>query len=249
MLIEAIGVTKRFANDTILNGVSLGVAAGESLVITGPSGSGKSTLISMLGLLLQPTEGEVYFEGRRASELSDDERSRLRNRSYGFIFQSPQLIGSLSVLDNVLVPARLARKRGLEGAAEKTLETLGLEHRLHHLPHQLSIGQKRRVAIARALLLEPDVVFADEPTNDLDQERAAQIGEFLLGLPKKGYAVVLVTHDAGLAGQADRAVRIVNGRVCEAATAAEKAGEQAGIVLDGFGIWGPGAGNNQTRGK
>jgi ABC-type lipoprotein export system ATPase subunit len=215
MLIEAIGVTKRFENDTILNQVSLGIVAGESLAITGPSGSGKSTLMSMLGLLLQPTEGEIFFEGRKASELSDDDRSRLRNRSYGFIFQNPQLIGSLSLLDNVLVPARLARKRGLEGAAERTLGALGLDHRLRHLPHQLSIGQKRRVAIARALLLEPAVVFADEPTNDLDHELAARIGEFLLELPRKGCALVLVTHDAGLAGKADRAVRIVEGRVRE----------------------------------
>jgi ABC-type lipoprotein export system ATPase subunit len=215
MLIEAIGVTKKFEKDTILKRVSLGVAAGESLAITGPSGSGKSTLMSILGLLLSPTEGEVHFEGRKASELSDYERSRLRNRSYGFVFQNPQLIGSLSVLDNVLVPARLARKSGMEAAAEKTLESLGLKHRLHHLPHQLSIGQKRRVAIARALLLEPAVVFADEPTNDLDQELAVRIGEFLLELPGKGCALVLVTHDAGLAEKAHRAVRIVEGRVQE----------------------------------
>jgi putative ABC transport system ATP-binding protein len=213
MLIEAVGVTKQFEHDTILNGVSLGIAAGESLAITGPSGSGKSTLMSMLGLLLQPTAGAVHFEGRNVSDLSDDDRSRLRNRSYGFIFQNPQLIGSLSVLENVLVPARLARKRGMEAAAENALETLGLKHRLHHLPHQLSIGQKRRVAIARALLLEPSVVFADEPTNDLDQELAVRIGDFLLELPGKGRALVLVTHDSELAGKADRAVRIVDGQV------------------------------------
>jgi putative ABC transport system ATP-binding protein len=216
MLIEAIGVTKKFGNDIILREVSLGVAPGESLAITGPSGSGKSTLMSMLGLLLQPTEGVVRFDGRKAYELSDDVRSTLRNRSFGFVFQNPQLIGSLSVLDNVLVPARLARLRNLETAAVKALQTLGLHHRLKHLPHQLSIGQKRRVAIARALLLEPKVVFADEPTNDLDQEWVEQIGDFLLGLPGKGCALVLVTHDAGLAGKADRVLRIVDGRVSEA---------------------------------
>jgi putative ABC transport system ATP-binding protein len=226
MLIEAIGVTKRFENDTILDGVSLGIAAGESLAITGPSGSGKSTLMSMLGLLLRPTVGEVRFEGRRASGLSDDERSRLRNRSCGFVFQNPMLIGSLSVLDNVLVPARLARKPGLETAAEKTLESLGLKHRLRHLPHQLSIGQKRRVAIARALLLEPAVVFADEPTNDLDQELTARIGEYLLELPGKGCALVLVTHDAGLAGKAQRAVRIVEGQLREVSPGELTAPEQ-----------------------
>jgi putative ABC transport system ATP-binding protein len=213
MLIEAIGVTKRFGEETILKEVSLGIAPGESLSITGPSGSGKSTLMSILGLLLQPTEGEVRFGRRKACQLSDDVKSGLRNRSCGFVFQNPQLIGSLSVLDNVLVPARLARLRNQEAAAVKALQALGLHHRLKHLPHQLSIGQKRRVAIARALLLEPKVVFADEPTNDLDQEWVTQVGKFLLELPKKGCALVLVTHDTGLAGKADRVVQIVEGRV------------------------------------
>lgn len=213
MLVEAIKVTKNFENDTILNEVSLGIDPGESVAITGPSGSGKSTLMSMLGLLLQPTEGEVRFDGRSASELSDNDRSRLRNRSFGFIFQNPQLIGSLSVFDNVLVPARLARRRGLEAAAGQMLTALGLKHRLGHLPHQLSIGQKRRVAVARALLLSPTVVFADEPTNDLDRESAEQVGEFLFDLPRKGHGLVVVTHDAGLAGKTDRAFRIVDGRL------------------------------------
>lgn len=215
MLIEAISITKRYEEDTILNDVSLQVIAGESLAITGPSGSGKSTLMSMLGLLLQPNEGDVRFAGQSISALTDEQRSQLRNRSCGFVFQNPQLIGSLSVLDNVLVPARLARRKGMESAARESLASLGLEHRLRHLPHQLSIGQKRRVAIARALLLEPDVVFADEPTNDLDPELTMRIGDFLLALPGKGRALVLVTHDAGLASKALRSVRILNGRLEE----------------------------------
>lgn len=215
MLIEAVGVTKKFENDTILNDVSVGVITGKSLAITGHSGCGKTTLMSMLGLLLQPTTGEVRFNGRNVSELSDDDRSKLRNRSYGFVFQNPQLIGSLSVLENVLVPSRLARKSGMTPAAERILESLGLEHRMHHLPHQLSVGQKRRVAISRALLLEPAVVFADEPTNDLDHELAVRIGEYLLELPKKGCALVLVTHDSVLAQKADSSLRIVDGAVCK----------------------------------
>lgn len=213
MVLEAVNITKRFGEDTILRDATLAVEAGESLAITGPSGSGKSTLMSILGLLLQPTRGEVCLNGQALSGLSDDERSRLRNRSYGFIFQNPQLVGSLSVLDNVLVPARLARRRGMEAAAVKILREFGLEPRLRHLPHQLSIGQKRRVAIARALVLEPAVVFADEPTNDLDQELAARVGEFLLELPAKGKTLVLVTHDQALAARADRAVRIADGRI------------------------------------
>lgn len=213
MLLEATGISKIYGNETVLREVSLGIEPGESLVVTGPSGSGKSTLLSLLGLLLQPTGGEVLFNGQKVSEFSDDARSQIRNRSFGFIFQNPQLIGSLSVLDNVLVPALLARKRGLEPKAEKLLKDLGLKNRLSYLPHQLSIGQKRRVAVARALLLDPLVVFADEPTNDLDPERAAWIGEFLLELTKAGGALILATHDIRLAGKAGRAVQIVEGGV------------------------------------
>jgi putative ABC transport system ATP-binding protein len=213
MLLEATGISKIYGNETVLREVSLGIEPGESLVVTGPSGSGKSTLLSLLGLLLQPTGGEVLFNGQKVSEFSDDARSQIRNRSFGFIFQNPQLIGSLSVLDNVLAPALLARKRGLEPKAEQLLKDLGLKNRLSYLPYQLSIGQKRRVAVARALLLDPLVVFADEPTNDLDPERAAWIGEFLLELTKAGGALILATHDIRLAGKAGRAVQIVEGGV------------------------------------
>lgn len=220
-LLEAGNISKKYDGQDVLKGVSLGIEQGESLAITGPSGSGKSTLLSLLGLLLHPTEGEVLYKGQQVSGLSDDERSQLRNASFGFIFQNPQLIGSLSVLDNVLVPARLARRRDLEPRAEKILTDLGLKNRLHYLPHQLSIGQKRRVAVARALILDPLVIFADEPTNDLDPERAAWIGKFLFELPERGRALVLVTHDSRLVGKAGRAIRIVEGRVEE-----QPAGEQ-----------------------
>ena len=212
MLLQAVNVSRSFGRDEILRDICLDLGPGESLAITGPSGSGKSTLLSLLGLLLEPTSGEVLFEGKTTRTLSDDQRSRLRNRSFGFIFQNPQLIGSLSVLHNVLVPARLARKRGLEDEARRLLTTLGLSHRLEHLPHQLSIGQKRRVAVARALLLEPVVVFADEPTNDLDAERAGQLGELLYQLPGQGRALVLVTHDRGLVGRADHTVDLSGAR-------------------------------------
>jgi putative ABC transport system ATP-binding protein len=212
MVLQAVNVSRSFGREQILRNICLELAPGESLAITGPSGSGKSTLLSLLGLLLEPTCGEVLFEGKTTRALSDDQRSRLRNRSFGFIFQNPQLIGSLSVLHNVLVPARLARKRGLEDEARRLLTTLGLSHRLEHLPHQLSIGQKRRVAVARALLLEPVVVFADEPTNDLDAERAGQLGELLYQLPSQGRALVLVTHDRGLVGRADHTVDLSGAR-------------------------------------
>jgi len=211
MLIEAIDVCKDYRDETVLRNVSFTVAAGQSLAITGASGSGKSTLLSMLGLLLQPSAGEVRFRGRSVSDISDNERSRLRNSSFGFIFQNPQLIGSLSVLDNVLVPARLARRKGVEAEARKILDSLGLGQRLKHLPHQLSIGQKRRVAVARALLLGPEVVFADEPTNDLDAGLAGRIADYLLELPRSGVALVYVTHDRSFSQRADRSVTIADG--------------------------------------
>lgn len=216
MFLEAVQVTRRYDAETVIQDISLSVKRGESLAVVGPSGSGKSTLISILGLLLEPTSGEVRLDGRSLTGASDDERSQVRNRLFGFVFQHPQLIGSLSVLDNVLVPARLARRSGMEMAARQALDALGLGHRLIHLPHQLSIGQKRRVAIARALLLDPEVIFADEPTNDLDDRLAAEVGDYLLALPKLGKAVVLVTHDTALALRADRVFRIAHGEVAPA---------------------------------
>ncbi|HWQ73975.1 MAG TPA: ABC transporter ATP-binding protein [Syntrophomonas sp.] len=213
MLLRADHISKQYDDEMILREVSLEVKPRESLVIIGPSGCGKSTILSILGLLLQPTKGEIIFEDQAVTSLSDDEKSKLRNRSFGFIFQNPQLIGSLSVLDNVLMPASLARKRNQTDKAIEILHDLGLESRLNHYPHQLSIGQKRRAAIARALLLDPAIVFADEPTNDLDPQRAARIGDFLLNLPRKGKALILVTHDTRLAGKANRAVAIADGKI------------------------------------
>ena len=214
MSLTAVNISQCYGQETILHEVSLGVTLGQSLAITGPSGSGKSTLLSILGLLLPPTSGEVLFDGTATSTLSDDERSRLRNRTFGFIFQHPQLLGALSVLDNVLVPARFARQSGLEDEAKRLLTELGLAHRLAHLPHQLSIGQKRRVALARALLLEPRVVFADEPTNDLDTKHAGDVGRMLFELPKRGAALVIVTHDSGLWQHADHRVQLADGKCC-----------------------------------
>ena len=215
MLLESVNISKRYNGDAILNEVSLRIEQGESVAVTGASGCGKSTLLSLLGLLLDPTQGEVRFRDKKTSELSDDEKSRVRNAHFGFIFQNPQLIGSLSVLDNVLVPAALARRSKMQTQAVALLEDLGLRHRLKHLPSQLSIGQKRRVAIARALLLDPVVIFADEPTNDLDSEHAARIGDLLFDLPSKGKALVLVTHDPKLMKRASRTVQIDEGTLRE----------------------------------
>jgi putative ABC transport system ATP-binding protein len=215
MLLETQNISKQYGEEVILDQISLVIKQAESLAITGPSGSGKSTLLSILGLLLEPTGGDIYLKQQTVSNLSDDKRSEIRNHSFGFIFQSTQLIGSLTVLDNVLVPAYLGRKPNLESKAIKILTELGLQNRMNYYPYQLSIGQKRRVAIARAILLDPAIVFADEPTNDLDPVRAAQIGDFLYSLPQKGCALILVTHDPSLAEKADKTIEIVNGKAIE----------------------------------
>ncbi|HBC94501.1 MAG TPA: ABC transporter ATP-binding protein [Pelotomaculum sp.] len=212
-MLEAVNISKIYGLETVFHEVSLSIQAGESLAITGLSGSGKSTLLSVLGLLLEPNQGKVFFQGQNVSDWHDNEKSRLRNNFFGFIFQYPQLIGSLSVLENILVPARLARRANCKKKAEEVLHDLGMQNRITHLPHQLSIGQKRRVAIARAVLLEPLVILADEPTNDLDPDLAARVGEFLFELPKKGNALILVTHDLSLAQKASKVVRLVNGKV------------------------------------
>jgi putative ABC transport system ATP-binding protein len=197
--------------------------------IVGPSGSGKTTLLALLALLLEPTSGEIRVAGRNAGGLSDGERSRLRNTFYGFIFQSAQLVGSLSVLDNVLLPAFLAGKtREKRVVARELLDRLGLSARADFLPHQLSLGQKRRVALARALLLRPKVILADEPTNDLDARRASQVADFLLGLPADGYALVLVTHDRVLAERAGNRWEIHEGKLTPPAVLPESCIELAG---------------------
>jgi putative ABC transport system ATP-binding protein len=203
-LIEARGVQRSFGKDAILRDVDFSIRAGESVSITGHSGSGKTTLLSILALMLKPDAGEVRVAGTETSGLSDAQRSKMRNVFFGYIFQAAHLVGSLTVLDNVLVPALIAgRGRERRDYARSLLASLGLDNRVSHLPHMLSLGQRRRVALARALVLEPPFILADEPTNDLDPRRADQIAEFLLGLPKRGHALVLVTHDRTLARAAD----------------------------------------------
>ena len=214
ILLEAQNVSRVYGSETILDNVSLKVFAGEVTTIVGPSGSGKTTLLALLALLLEPSSGKILVAGRDTAALSDNERSQLRNKFFGFIFQSAQLVGALSVLDNVLLPAFLAGKaREKRKAARELLDRLGLGARANFLPHQLSLGQKRRVALARALLLRPAVVLADEPTNDLDPRRASQVADFLLQLPTEGCALVLVTHDRQLAGRAGNRWEIHGGRL------------------------------------
>ena len=225
IVIVAERVSRVFGRETILDDVSLQIRAGELTTIVGPSGSGKTTLLALLALLLEPSSGRILVEGRDASALTDAERSRLRNTLYGFVFQTAQLVGSLSVVDNVLLPATLggvARQKRDE--AWGLLDRVGLASRARFLPHQLSLGQKRRVALARALLLKPPVLLADEPTNDLDPKRAQQVADFLLALPREGYAVVLVTHDQALAQRAGNRHQIELGKLTRMVSESSGAG-------------------------
>jgi putative ABC transport system ATP-binding protein len=238
-----IGLPEGDGTDSILDDVSLDIHAGESVAIVGPSGSGKTTLLGILALLLEPTSGVLRVAGLDATALSDAERSALRNRFFGFVFQTAQLVGSLSVLDNVLLPSLLGTdKHGLSQTItdghgqtrspnpsqsvvvrEKSvsvrpraldlLAKLDLSAHAAHLPHQLSQGQRRRAALARALLLSPAIVVADEPTNDLDPRNAARVADFLFALPAEGHALLLVTHDAALAARAGRTLQLSNGRL------------------------------------
>lgn len=207
-LLAARDITMSYGEAVILHSCSLEVEEGKSVVVTGPSGTGKSTLLSIMGLLLEPTSGAVLLDGLDVLPIGDDERCAIRNESFGFVFQSTQLIGTLTALENVCIPAFLCGKAGLESYARSLLCDMGLEDWMRHYPHQLSVGQQRRVSLARALLLRPRVVFADEPTNDLDRENAAAVGDLLFDLPKRGASLVLVTHDVELARRADVAYEL-----------------------------------------
>ena len=208
MILKGEALCKSYGEEIILDSTDLEIRSGESVAITGESGSGKSTLISVMGLLLEPDSGSVCLDGTDLLALDDRGRSKIRNSNFGFIFQHTQLIGSVTVFDNVLIPALIAGKRGMEDEARKLLDDLGLSHRIGHYPHQLSIGQKRRVTLARALLLEHDIIFADEPTNDLDAENVDLVGDRLFSLADQGRALVVVTHDSELAKRADRIISI-----------------------------------------
>jgi putative ABC transport system ATP-binding protein len=198
-----------------LAGVSLDVREGEKLAIMGPSGSGKTTLLSIVGCLDRPTRGEHLFDGRRVERLSDDELSRLRNRSIGFVFQSFHLIPQLTVVENVETPLLYegAPPAAWRPRALRALERVGLAARADHRPTELSGGEAQRAAIARALVTEPRLLLADEPTGNLDSATGEEIAALLDELHARGRTVVLVTHNETLARRAQRVVRLRDGRV------------------------------------
>ena len=220
-LIRLDGVTKVFYTDEVethaLSGIHMELKKGEYVSIAGPSGCGKSTLLSILGLLDSPSDGNYWLDGKPVSDLRLSERARIRNREVGFIFQSFNLIGDLSVYENVELPLTY---RGMKSADRKkrvndALERVGMAHRSKHLPSQLSGGQQQRVAVARAVAGEPLILLADEPTGNLDSTNGEAVMELLHELHKQGATICMVTHDPRYARHADRQIHLFDGRVVE----------------------------------
>jgi putative ABC transport system ATP-binding protein len=218
-LLKLDGVTKVFFTDEVethaLAGVHMEIGRGEYVSIAGPSGCGKSTLLSILGLLDSPTNGEYLLNSRSVADLPAAERARVRNREIGFIFQSFNLIGDLSVFENVELPLTYRGMRPAERKerVESSLERVGMAHRAKHLPSQLSGGQQQRVAVARAVAGEPLILLADEPTGNLDSKSGEAVMDLLKELHQSGATICMVTHDPRYARHADRGIHLFDGRV------------------------------------
>jgi putative ABC transport system ATP-binding protein len=199
---------------TIVHGVSLDIAAGESVAVVGPSGAGKSTLLALLAGLDLPTTGRVLLAGTDLTALDEDGRARLRAQRVGFVFQSFHLIPALTALENVMLPLELAGRPDARSAAFETLQRVGLKDRTGHYPRQLSGGEQQRVALARAFVTRPAVLFADEPTGNLDTATGGRVGELLFELNANSHTtLVLVTHDRELASRCARIITMEAGRV------------------------------------
>jgi putative ABC transport system ATP-binding protein len=220
-MIHLEAVTKVFLTDEVethaLSGIHLDIKNGEFVSISGPSGCGKSTLLSILGLLDSPSEGVYTLNGRSVENLNLSERARIRNREIGFIFQSFNLIGDLTVYENVELPLTYRGMRSSERKerSQDALEKVGMGHRAKHLPSQLSGGQQQRVAVARALVGSPSILLADEPTGNLDSKNGEAVMDLLSNLHKEGSTICMVTHDPRFARHAERTVHLFDGRVVE----------------------------------
>lgn len=209
-------VTTQEGTLTILKGINLDVKQGESVAILGPSGSGKSTLLGLLAALDTPTSGEIWLDGVALSPLNEEQKAALRKQKVSFIFQSFMLVDTLTALENVMLPAELAGVSNAKEKAQAMLVRVGLSHRLTHLPKQLSGGEQQRVAIARAFICEPTVLFADEPTGNLDSVNGHKIADMLFELNQESHTtLVLVTHDLLLAKRCERQLVMDNGHLQE----------------------------------
>ena len=220
-LIRLDGIKKVFLTDEVethaLSGIHIEIQRGEDVAISGPSGCGKSTLLAILGLLDSPSDGKYWLNGQEVADLPMSQRARVRNREIGFIFQSFNLIGDLTVYENVELPLiyRGMKTNERRDRVNAALERVGMAHRAKHLPSQLSGGQQQRVAVARAVAGQPSILLADEPTGNLDSKNGEAVMELLRELHRGGATICMVTHDARYAAHADRAIHLFDGRVVE----------------------------------
>ena len=239
-LIHVKDLQKVFVTEEVethaLSGVHLEIHQGEYVAIAGPSGCGKSTLLSILGLLDSPTEGSYQLNGTPVANLSASQRARIRNREVGFIFQSFNLIGDLTVYENVELPLAYQKtpKSHRKDRVHNALEKVGMAHRMRHYPSQLSGGQQQRVAVARAIVTEPSIVLADEPTGNLDSANGDAVMNMLKELHESGSTICMVTHDPRYARHAKRTVHLFDGRIVEEEEAVRKAQEARELSESGF---------------
>ena len=216
-LIKVQNLKKDYVNEDVvtpvLHGLTFSIESGEFVAIMGPSGSGKSTLMHILSFLDRPSGGLYEFEGRDTKDFTDNYLAELRNERIGFVFQSFNLLSRTSVFDNVKLPLIYSKKKNQDELAKKALESVGLSHRLDFFTNQISGGEKQRVAIARALVCDPAVIFADEPTGNLDSKSGNVVMEILQKLNNDGHTIILVTHEMDTANHAKRIIRVKDGNI------------------------------------
>ncbi|HLD28512.1 MAG TPA: ABC transporter ATP-binding protein [Patescibacteria group bacterium] len=225
-LIKVQDLKKEFVNDEVvtkvLHGLSFEIKAGEFLAIMGPSGSGKSTLMHILGFLDVLTSGIFLFKGRDVSHLNDDELAKIRNAEIGFVFQAFNLLPRTTVYDNVRLPLLYSKEKDYDKLVKKAIEAVDLSHRANNFSNQLSGGEKQRVAIARALVTNPSIIFADEPTGNLDSKSGQAIMEIVERLNDNGHTIILVTHENDTARHAERIIKLIDGLIVSDETVGEE---------------------------
>lgn len=236
MLIKVENLHKEFRNDkvvtSVLHGISFNIEAGEFVSIMGPSGSGKSTLMHILGMLDRASGGHYIFDDREVTKLNDDELALMRNKKIGFVFQAFNLLPRTTVLENVKLPLIYSKnKKRMNERAKEVLESVGLGHRLHFYTNQISGGEKQRVAIARALVNQPSIIFADEPTGNLDSKSGVQVMEILQKLNAAGNTIILVTHETFTAEHASRIIKIHDGQIASDEPVVNRRVAKAGEAL------------------